>query len=121
LQVLGELERSGKHLEEAERLAKAGGDPRQLARVYSFMAQYFRLTGDPSRAVQSGERALATAERLDDSPLRDLANGMLGAVYISRGDYRKSAEILRRSQGRRANCLRTRVSPDWVRSSGAFI
>ena len=99
LQVLGELERSGKHLEEAERLAKAGGDPRQLARVYSFMAQYFRLTGDPSRAVQSGERALATAERLDDSPLWVLANGMLGAVYISRGDYRKSAEILRRCAG----------------------
>ncbi len=45
LQVLGELERSGKHLEEAERLAKAGGDPRHLARVYFVHGSVFPAYG----------------------------------------------------------------------------
>ncbi len=94
-QAIGEIERSGTHLQEAERLAEAGGDQRQLARVHSFMLQHFRLKGDLARAVESGERALAIAERLDDSALRVLANAFLGSVYTARGDYRKAADILR--------------------------
>jgi tetratricopeptide (TPR) repeat protein len=99
LQLLGELGRCGKHLEEAERLAETGGDQRELARVHSLVAQHFRLTGDLARAVASGERASDIAERLGDSALRVQANGILGSVYYSRGDYRKAAEVLRACAG----------------------
>jgi predicted ATPase/class 3 adenylate cyclase len=95
LQAIGEFERSGKHLQEAERLSEAGNDQRQIARVKSFMVQYFRLKGDLARAVESGERALAIATHLDDPALRLLANAFLGSAYWARGDYRKAAEILK--------------------------
>ncbi len=99
LQVTGELDRAGKHLEEAERLAEGGDDQVQLARVLAFLAQYSRLKGDLARAAELGERASAIAEGFGDPALRVLANGMLGAVYDSRGDYRKAAEILRACAG----------------------
>ncbi|MGH7348457.1 MAG: sigma 54-interacting transcriptional regulator, partial [Candidatus Rokuibacteriota bacterium] len=94
---LGEFERILPHLREAEGLAKTLDDPRRLARVFSFMTQYFRLMGHLDLAVESAERALALADGLGDAPLWIVANTYLGSAYDARGEYRKAAEVLKKS------------------------
>jgi len=98
LHPLGDPERILAHLREAEGFAKALDDPRRLARVFSFMTQYFRLMGDSDRAVESAAQALALAERLHDSPLWIVANTYLGSAYDARGEYAKAADTLKRSR-----------------------
>ncbi|HEY7652970.1 MAG TPA: sigma 54-interacting transcriptional regulator, partial [Methylomirabilota bacterium] len=97
LHPLGDPERILAHLSEAEGFAKTLDDPRRLARVFSFMTQYFRLMGDPDRAVESAEQALALAERLHDAPLWTVANTYLGSAYDARGEYGKAADALKKS------------------------
>jgi DNA-binding NtrC family response regulator/tetratricopeptide (TPR) repeat protein len=97
LHPLGDPERILAHLREAEGFAKTLDDPRRLARVFSFMTQYFRLMGDPDRAVESAAQALALAERLHDSPLWIVANTYLGSAYDARGEYGKAADALKKS------------------------
>jgi DNA-binding NtrC family response regulator/tetratricopeptide (TPR) repeat protein len=95
LHPLGDPERILAHLREAEELAKTLEDPRRLARVFSFMTQYFRMMGDLDRAIESGQQALTLAERLRDSRLWVVANTYLGSAYDVRGEYRKATEVLR--------------------------
>jgi DNA-binding NtrC family response regulator/tetratricopeptide (TPR) repeat protein len=97
LHPLGDPERILAHLREAEGFAKTLDDPRRLARVFSFMTQYFRLMGDPDRAVESAAQALALAERLHDSRLWIVANTYLGSAYDARGEYGKAADTLKKS------------------------
>jgi DNA-binding NtrC family response regulator/tetratricopeptide (TPR) repeat protein len=97
LHPLGDPERIVALLREAEGLATRLEDPRRLARVFSFMTQYFRLIGQLDRAVESAERALALAGDLRDAPLWIVANTYLGAAYDSRGEYHRAADILRKS------------------------
>jgi tetratricopeptide (TPR) repeat protein len=61
------------------------------------MTQYFRLIGQLDRAVESAERALALADDLRDAPLWIVANTYLGAAYDARGEYRRAADVLRKS------------------------
>jgi len=97
LHPLGDPERILAHLREAEGFAKTLDDPRRLARVFSFMTQYFRLMGDSDRAVESAVQALALAERLHDAPLWIVANTYLGSAYDARGEYGKGADALEKS------------------------
>jgi len=97
LHPLGELGRILDHLREAEALARTLDDQRRLGRLFTYMTQYFRLMGDPGRAIESGLRALAIAEHLEDVALRVAANTHLGPAYGALGDYRRAAEILRRN------------------------
>jgi transcriptional regulator with AAA-type ATPase domain/tetratricopeptide (TPR) repeat protein len=97
LHPLGDPERILARLREAEGLARAIDDPRRLGRVFSFMAQYFRLMGHPDRAVELAERALALAERLGEAPLWMMANTLLGTAHDAQGEYHKAASILRKS------------------------
>ncbi|MEX2220513.1 MAG: sigma 54-interacting transcriptional regulator [Candidatus Rokuibacteriota bacterium] len=97
LHALGDPERILAHLREAEALAKTLDDPRRLARVFSFMTQYFRLMGHLDLAVESAERARALADGLRDAPLWIVANTYLGAAYDARGEYRKAADVLKKS------------------------
>jgi transcriptional regulator with AAA-type ATPase domain/tetratricopeptide (TPR) repeat protein len=97
LHPLGDPERIVALLREAEALARMLDDPRRLARVFSFMTQYFRLVGHLDLALESAERALAFADRLRDTPFWIIANTFLGAAYDARGEYRKAAEVLRKS------------------------
>ncbi|HUP38456.1 MAG TPA: sigma 54-interacting transcriptional regulator [Candidatus Limnocylindria bacterium] len=97
LHPLGDPERILALLREAEGLARTLDDPRRLARVFSFMTQYFRLMGHLDLAVESAERALALADRLRDAPLWIVANTFLGTAYDARGEYRKAADVLRKS------------------------
>jgi tetratricopeptide (TPR) repeat protein len=97
LHPLGDPGRILAHLREAEGLAKSLDDSARLARVFSFMTQYFRLMGDLDRAVESAEQALALAEQLQDLPLWIVANTYLGSAYDGRGEYAKAIEVLRKS------------------------
>jgi len=97
LHPLGDPERILALLREAEGLARTLDDPRRLARIFSFMTQYFRLMGHLDLAVESAERALGLADRLRDGALWIVASTYLGAAHDARGDYRKAADILRKS------------------------
>jgi transcriptional regulator with AAA-type ATPase domain/tetratricopeptide (TPR) repeat protein len=97
LHPLGDPERILAMLREAEALARTLDDPRRLARVFSFMTQYFRLIGHLDLAVESAERALALADRMRDTPFWIVANTFLGTAYDAKGEYRKAADILRKS------------------------
>ena len=94
LHALGELERILEHLREAEALATALDDQRRLGQVFAFMTQYFRLTGDPDRAIESGEKALDIARWQPNSTLWVVATTFLGSAHAAVGNYRKAAEIL---------------------------
>ncbi len=91
---LGEFQRILFHLTEAEELAKALDDRPRLGRVFSFMSQYYRIMGDPRRAIVSGQRAVAIAKQVGDSPLEIVANTHLGQAYAALGDYKRAIELL---------------------------
>jgi hypothetical protein len=63
------------------------------------MTQYFRLIGDPERAIDAGRRAIAVAESIRDVRLAADTNYGLAQVYRSRGDYREAARLLIRNIG----------------------
>src|SRR5204862_5439378 len=63
---LGELERTGEHLREAERSAQALGDQGRLAQVSSLLTNYFLNIGEIEPALVSGQRALALGAALGD-------------------------------------------------------
>jgi len=94
LHALGDLEGILEHLREAERLATALDDQRRLGQVFAFMTQYFRMTGDPDRAIESGEKALDIARWQPNSTLWIVATTFLGSAHAAVGNYRKAAEIL---------------------------
>ena len=97
LHPLGELGRILDHLREAKALAEALGEQRRLGWVSSYMTQYFRLMGDPDRAIESGQRALSIAASLADFALQVATDTHLGPAYRDLGDYPRAVEILRRN------------------------
>ena len=94
LHALGDLERILEHLREAEALATALDDQRRLGQVFAFMTQYFRMTGEPDRAIESGEKALDIARWQPNSTLWIVATMFLGSAHAAVGNYRKAAEML---------------------------
>ncbi len=97
LHPLGDAERILALLREAEGLARTLDDSQRLGRVFSFMAQYFRLMGHLDLSVELAEHALALADRLREHPLWVVANTLLGLAYDARGEYHKAADILKKS------------------------
>jgi transcriptional regulator with AAA-type ATPase domain/tetratricopeptide (TPR) repeat protein len=93
LQPLAEFERIVRHLRDAEALATAAKDHGRLGRAYAYLTDYFRLLGDQDRAMETGHRALAIAESLDDTALRVATSAWLGQVYFARGQYRQGAVL----------------------------
>jgi tetratricopeptide (TPR) repeat protein len=61
------------------------------------MTIHFWITGDPERAVEFGQRALAIAEALGDVPLQVGSDWRLGLVYRTLGDYPRAIGHLRRA------------------------
>jgi class 3 adenylate cyclase/tetratricopeptide (TPR) repeat protein len=94
LHSLGDFERMLDHLSEAKRLAETLADQRRLGRVFSLASQYFRIMGDPHRAIVSGHGAIRIAEQLEDTPLWIVANIHVGQAYAGLGDYQKAIEVL---------------------------
>jgi tetratricopeptide (TPR) repeat protein len=85
------------YLREAEGLAQALGDQRRLGWVATYMANQFLTTGDPQRAVEVGQRALALAGTLEDAALQVVTRLFLGRVYYGLGDYPQAIDLLRQN------------------------
>ena len=92
-----EFGRSLTYLREAEGLAQALGDQHRLGRVAAYMANDFQATGDPQRAVEVGQRALALAGTLGDAALQVVTYVFLGRAYYALGDYPQAIALLRQN------------------------
>ncbi len=87
---LAEVQRVHGLLREAEAFAIALDDPQRLGRLYCYMSSYFWVTGEPERAIASGQRALD----LGEFALQVEANLFLGQAYCTMGDYPRAMEFL---------------------------
>ena len=94
---LGEVERSLGLMREAQSLADALGDETRTGRASLFLSQGLWMMGRSDEAQDPGERALAIAERTDDSLLRHQARSQLARLHHDRGDYRKAVDSFRES------------------------
>ena len=92
-----ELGRSLTYLREAEVLAQALGDQHRLGRVAAYMTNDFWATGDPRRAVEVGQRALALARALGDTALQVVTHLFLGRAYHALGDYPQAIDLLQQN------------------------
>jgi tetratricopeptide (TPR) repeat protein len=98
--ALGQRREHGRvltYLREAEGLAQALGDQRRLGWVATYMANQFWITGDPQRAVEVGQRALALAGTLGDAALQVVTHLVLGRAYYALGDYPQAIDLLRQN------------------------
>jgi class 3 adenylate cyclase/tetratricopeptide (TPR) repeat protein len=87
--ALGESERVGALLDEAEALADALGDQHRLGRALTYKVVQLWQVGDLGAARQAGLRALAIGESHADVAIAVCANGYLGRVYLARGECRE--------------------------------
>jgi class 3 adenylate cyclase/tetratricopeptide (TPR) repeat protein len=94
---LGDQERVCEHLRLAETLARDLNDQHRLGRAFAYLADYFRVTGEPRRAVESGEHALALAIALEDFALQVMATFFLGAACSALSEYRRAADYFSRN------------------------
>jgi DNA-binding winged helix-turn-helix (wHTH) protein/tetratricopeptide (TPR) repeat protein len=106
LMPLGEQRQLFDQLRRAETLAEVLNDRPRLCRVSSYLAEYHRQSGAPSRGVEYAERALALATAVGEVPLEALANYFLGTVCLDVGDYRRALVCLRQNV--------TGLTGDWL-------
>jgi class 3 adenylate cyclase/tetratricopeptide (TPR) repeat protein len=91
---LGEIERTGRYLREAERLASLLNDPSRLGWASAYLSNYAWISGDATEAQTFGHRAHIIAEGLPELPLRIVANYYLGVNCLTSGDYRLAETLL---------------------------
>ena len=94
---LGQLQRVLTLSQQAENMAKLIGDEQRLARVYTYLANYHYLKGEPDLAISYGERCLAIGEGANDVGLQALARGYMGYSHHAQGHYPEAESILRRN------------------------
>ena len=82
-------------LQEAIALAEASHDQPRLGRAYRHMIEQCLNMGDPARALDAGQRALALATRLDDVALQMSTRSTLARVYGNCGDFRQAVDLCR--------------------------
>jgi tetratricopeptide (TPR) repeat protein len=61
------------------------------------MTNQFWTTGDPQRAVEVGQRALALAKTLGDAALQAVTHLFLGRAYYGLGNYPQAIDLLRQN------------------------
>ena len=93
---LGEREKSTDHAREAEAIAESLGDEPRLGRALGVLAIRTWLWGDSDRALELGQQALSIAIRVNDMVLQTSVSNNIGQIGQIRGDYRRSAEALKR-------------------------
>jgi class 3 adenylate cyclase/tetratricopeptide (TPR) repeat protein len=96
--ALGELEQILEHLTRARALAEALGDRRRLGWVAAYMTHYYWRVGDHRSAIESGQRAVAIGEELQDVALQS-TNVNLGLAYYAVGDYPAAIDALQKTIG----------------------
>jgi DNA-binding NtrC family response regulator/tetratricopeptide (TPR) repeat protein len=94
---LGEFGQIFDYLHEAGTLAEALGDHRRLARISAYMAANFHALGDPDRARDSAQHALAIAVALGNFTLQLGPNFYLGLAHCSLGDYHRAIDCFRQA------------------------
>jgi tetratricopeptide (TPR) repeat protein len=94
LATLGEFPRILDYLHEAEDLATTLGDQRRLGRVCAYLADCYRQTGDYTRAIEAGQRALLIAEEHADVALQVATNIYFGQAHFNMGLYRSGSRFL---------------------------
>lgn len=94
LTPLGQVKRTLEHLREAHTLAEELADQRRLGRTLAFATNCLYLMGDQERAIESGQRAVAVAEELDDFPMKIAAGMYLGRSHYSSGNFLKAIDVL---------------------------
>jgi len=94
---LADHERIFDHLRMAETLARSLNDQRRLGRAFAYLSEHFRMTGEPVRAIESGERALALATALGDFDLQVMATFFLGVSYSGLGEYRRAVDYFNKN------------------------
>lgn len=97
LMPLGEIDRLGTCLKEAEILARGLPDDRRWGLVVGHLAHYHWLVGDHAHALAAARQAATIAEQRDDPALRVLSNFYLGETHHALGAYAVSAQFLRRN------------------------
>jgi class 3 adenylate cyclase/tetratricopeptide (TPR) repeat protein len=89
---LGDFGRILAYLREAEALAVALDDPRQLGRVSGFLARHLCFIGAYDQAIAAGQRALTVVRASGDRVLEALENQFLGIPHHAQGDYRRAID-----------------------------
>jgi hypothetical protein len=92
---LGAYHRSCDVLREAERLAIALGDQRQLGWVTEALSTALRRIGAYDQAVALAQRAMALAMALGDGALQGWSALRLGQTYYFLGDYQRASDCFR--------------------------
>jgi class 3 adenylate cyclase/tetratricopeptide (TPR) repeat protein len=90
---LGEQDALVCRLREAEQIAEALGEPRRLGLVYSQLTTALWLTADYGRGLDTGQRALDVAVRLENQPLELAARFGLGMQHHGLGNHREAISI----------------------------
>jgi DNA-binding NtrC family response regulator/tetratricopeptide (TPR) repeat protein len=94
LNPLGNIRRCFEAVCEAEILAERIGDQRRLGWLSAYAALHHWQSSDLDRAVESGRRALATAQTCGDFVLQVVASLHLGQAHLGLGDLRRAKEYL---------------------------
>jgi tetratricopeptide (TPR) repeat protein len=97
LSQLAEFARLRQTVLEAEAIARDLNDPRRLAQASAYLSSFFFFSGQLDQAVESGERALAGGEDLQDIGLQLQVTRLLAMSYIARTDYHRAVSYLDRS------------------------
>jgi class 3 adenylate cyclase/tetratricopeptide (TPR) repeat protein len=91
---LGRLDDIHRLSQEAATMAEQIGDEARQARAYSYLINYHYLRGEPTRALEYGERCLGIAERLGDRVLVSIARRYMGHAYHTLGKGRQAVRAL---------------------------
>jgi transcriptional regulator with AAA-type ATPase domain/tetratricopeptide (TPR) repeat protein len=91
---LGEFARIAESLKSAEGLAEALGDDERLAKVCAYLTDYYRQTGEPARALETGHRAFEAAKRHGHVATEVAARIYLAHAHYDGGTYRAAADLL---------------------------
>ncbi|HEU4341722.1 MAG TPA: adenylate/guanylate cyclase domain-containing protein [Candidatus Binatia bacterium] len=105
--LLGDLPRVSEHLHRAESLAEALGDQHRMARVLNFLNSYYGIVGDPERAIEFGQRALALNITREDPTLSVVTHYYTGVAYNKIANYHQAIDMLTRGMQRAEGHLRS--------------
>jgi tetratricopeptide (TPR) repeat protein len=94
---LGRLEDVLRVSRQAENLARLIGDEARLAAVYTYLANYHYLKGEPEAAIDYGQRCVAIGEARSDAGLTALARAYMGYSLHAQGRFREAETILARN------------------------
>jgi tetratricopeptide (TPR) repeat protein len=94
---LGQIDRVLPLSQEAEAIAVKLGDEQRLARVYTYLINYYYLKGEHELAIKYSERCLLIGDATHDIALQALARGYLGFSCHAQGKYHQAESTLKQN------------------------